>query len=164
MIFEVLVSLLCIIAVYGVAWCFHQNSFWKRNNVIHIPSFPLIGHFSEALFLRAQVTSVFNRLYHHEAAQGQPFVGVNLFYKPAILVRDPELVKRILIKDFNYFSNRHNGADPRHDPVGANNLFQLKNPKWRQLRSKLTPVFTSGKHSILNFILQSISYVLFQVK
>jgi cytochrome P450 family 6 len=59
-------------------------------------------------------------------------------------VRDADLVRSILVKDFDSFDNRGVFCDEENDPTSAN-LFALPGMKWRNMRAKLTPVFTSGK-------------------
>ena len=54
-------------------------------------------------------------------------------------------MKRVLVKDFNSFSNRHAGADRKTDRLGSDNLFMAKNPMWKALRSRLVPLFTGAK-------------------
>ncbi|KAF2902946.1 hypothetical protein ILUMI_03246 [Ignelater luminosus] len=46
--------------------------------------------------------------------------------------------------DFMHFTNHVNTVDEENDPL-TGHLFSLKGARWRSLRSKLTPVFTSGK-------------------
>lgn len=72
------------------------------------------------------------------------FVGIYLFIKPAILLRDAALVRQIMTTDFNSFHDRGVYVDEKNDPMSAN-LFTLKGQTWRTLRAKLTPSFTSGK-------------------
>uniref|UniRef100_T1GMQ0 Cytochrome P450 n=1 Tax=Megaselia scalaris TaxID=36166 RepID=T1GMQ0_MEGSC len=88
---------------------------------------------------------MFQDLYEDKVAKNEPYVGIHIFNKPALLIRDLELVKKVLIKDFQYFSNRFTRMNPHNDPLGSNNLFLIRNPMWKELRQKLTPVFTSGK-------------------
>lgn len=148
MYFKMLLVILLAIVVGLLSYLFYcayqRQNFWKDRNIPHIDS-PLWGHFLKTTALQESAAVTITNLYHHKQAQGHKFVGINVFHKPAILVRDPDLVKRVLVKDFNYFTSRHVGTDPETDPLAANNLFQVSNPMWRILRTKLSPVFTSGK-------------------
>uniref|UniRef100_T1GZC1 Cytochrome P450 n=1 Tax=Megaselia scalaris TaxID=36166 RepID=T1GZC1_MEGSC len=87
------------------------------------------------------------RWYNHQSANNQPFVGIHVFFRHGILVRDPELIKQVMVKDFNKFSNRSSGADIHNDTLASANIFFAKNPEWRTIRQKLTPVFTSKVRS-----------------
>jgi len=64
--------------------------------------------------------------------------------KPTFLVRDLELVKSILVKDFQNFMGRVFSMEERLDPPFSNSLVLLKGQIWRHLRTNLTPVFTSS--------------------
>jgi cytochrome P450 family 6 len=63
-------------------------------------------------------------------------------FRPALVLRDPELIKEILVKEFNTFYNRNAHTNHEKDPL-SQNLFLLKGELWRLLRLKLSPVFTS---------------------
>lgn len=59
-------------------------------------------------------------------------------------IRDPELIKQITVKDFEYF------LDHRKIPldIGAlfsKTLFMLTGQKWRDMRATLSPAFTGSK-------------------
>lgn len=108
-------------------------------------------------------------LYNHPQAKNQRYVGIFIFNnEPALVIRDPELIKNIFVKDFAHFSNRNVECDPKNDPIGVNNLFVLRgksfkkilhkphspalisnikisDKKWKYLRTKLSPTFTSGR-------------------
>ncbi|XP_037941623.1 cytochrome P450 6g1-like, partial [Teleopsis dalmanni] len=126
-------------------WLQHHYSYWKRQNVPYIKPLPLFGNFKNVITWDVDICAHFQNLYNHKNAIDQPVVGLFMFNKPCLLVRDLEIVKSVLIKDFNKFSNRFAASDPHSDSLGANNLFFAKNPKWKEIRVKLTPVFTSGK-------------------
>ncbi|KAK4879863.1 hypothetical protein RN001_008009 [Aquatica leii] len=61
------------------------------------------------------------------------------------VIKDPAIIKAILVKDFNYFYDRCILSDEKCDSVSSKMLFFLKNPEWKSVRTKMTPVFTSGK-------------------
>lgn len=117
--------------------------YWKERGITEIyPPTPFLGNFTKCLLLRKAPAYFLKELY--EQGKGLPYIGFYIFDKPFLLIRDPELVKNILVKDFNIFSNRYITADP-DDCLGCNNLFFLRNQTWKLVRMKLTPFFTSGK-------------------
>ncbi|KAJ6633076.1 putative cytochrome P450 6g2 [Pseudolycoriella hygida] len=121
------------------------NSYWKRKNITFIPAKPIVGNLLECLLFRKSVAELFSNMYNDPRSMRKSFVGFQIFYKPTLLIRDPELIKRILVKDFPSFSNRHAASDMHSDLLGGSNLFLLPNPAWKILRARLTPFFTSGK-------------------
>ncbi|XP_025074593.1 cytochrome P450 6k1-like [Pogonomyrmex barbatus] len=116
--------------------------YWKKRGVLELTPTPFFGNFMECLFLKKAPAYFLKEIY--EETKGLPYVGFYVLDKPFLLIRDRELVKNILVKDFNYFSDRYNTADP-NDRIGYANLFFIRNPTWKAIRTKLTPFFTSGK-------------------
>ena len=60
-----------------------------------------------------------------------------------------EIVKKVMIKDFDHFKNRGFG-DPMNMHPEANKHFTnfltvLQDDKWKSMRNMVTPIFTSGK-------------------
>lgn len=92
------------LAVY--AWFKHQNAYWQRHNILHIPGLPLFGNFKKVLTQAQSAPALFQEYYNEPTVKDAAFCGIHMFYKPAILVRDPELIKMVLVKDFNSFSDR----------------------------------------------------------
>lgn len=76
------------------------------------------------------------------------FVGIYLFFRPAILVRDAQLCKDILTKDFASFHDRGIYVDEKNHPFSAN-LFSSQGENWKSLRNKLSPSFSSGKLKLM---------------
>lgn len=63
---------------------------------------------------------------------------------PAVMVYDLDLVRDIFIKDFNNFTGRGLFHNEKDDPL-TGNLLGLDGPKWKDMRTKISPTFTSGK-------------------
>uniref|UniRef100_A0A182PZ01 Uncharacterized protein n=1 Tax=Anopheles epiroticus TaxID=199890 RepID=A0A182PZ01_9DIPT len=116
-------------------------SYWDRHGFPSLkPEIPY-GN----LRLLAQKKESFNLAVNNLYSQSsERLVGVYLFFRPAILVRDAHLAKRIMVNDFQYFHDRGIYCNERHDPMSAN-LFALPGQRWKNLRAKLTPTFTSGQ-------------------
>lgn len=73
-----------------------------------------------------------------------PYLGIYFLFRPALLIRDPVLVKQILSTDFDHFADRGVYYNDETDPIAAN-LFTMPVKKWRDARNKLSPTFTGGK-------------------
>ncbi len=73
-----------------------------------------------------------------------PMVGLYFYLKPVLLVTDLNLARNVLITDFQHFQDRGLFYNQKGDPLSAN-LFRMEYEKWKPLRSKLTPTFSSAK-------------------
>jgi len=72
------------------------------------------------------------------------FLGTYLLFRPAVLIRDAELARRVLAQDFASFHDRGIYVDEEKNPLSAS-IFALPGQSWRSMRHKLSPCFTSGK-------------------
>lgn len=127
-------------------WIKRHYSYWQIHNVPSITSInPIFGNIKELFCMQVNPAVHVAALYNHKEAKDQPFVGIHIFHKPALLIRDLDLIKTVFIKDFNKFSNRYCSCDPHGDPLGSSNIFFVKNPMWKDIRSKLSPVFSTGR-------------------
>ncbi|KAK0170714.1 hypothetical protein PV328_008527 [Microctonus aethiopoides] len=127
-----------------LVWSKYKLNYWQRLGVPTLPTNILFGNFKDSIFLRISPGFLLGRL-HNEVTNDWPYLGVYIMQKPFLLLRDPKIIKQILIKDFNIFHDRWFSSPNKHDRLGSDNLFSLKNPEWKYLRGKLSPTFTSGK-------------------
>lgn len=63
---------------------------------------------------------------------------------PRLVLLDLELIKRIFTSDMAYFTSRGIYCNERVEPIFAN-VFNTGGGKWREMRRKLTPAFTTGR-------------------
>lgn len=74
----------------------------------------------------------------------KPFVGVYIFFSPVLLMRDVELVHKVLVTDVEYFYDRGVYSNGENEPMSVN-LFSEKGKKWKCLRQKMSPLFSTVK-------------------
>lgn len=136
-----IVVYLLIFAISAIYLYFKYTfTHWDRKGFPYVkPSFPF-GNLSS---VATGKTSFGVNIYELYKASTKPIVGVYLFFQPGLLVRDAEIVKKILGADFDSFHDRGVYCNPA-DPY-SQNLFALRGHQWKALRTKLTPTFTTGK-------------------
>lgn len=54
------------------------------------------------------------------------YVGFYQLARPALMIKDPELIKELTVKDFDHFTDHWSFTDPDVDRLWASNLFALK--------------------------------------
>ncbi|XP_046433111.1 probable cytochrome P450 6a13 isoform X1 [Neodiprion fabricii] len=82
--------------------------------------------------------------------------GIYSFHKPTLVVCDPEIIRFIMTKEFTAFQDRGLYHNEKIDPISGH-LFLLGGPKWKRLRVKFTPTFTTGKMKQMFGILKEIA-------
>lgn len=135
--------------VLGLGYYFIRKrySYWKDENIPYIqPIFPY-GNVKE--LGKTMHVSVLLQKYYNELKGLAPFGGLYFFMNPTILATDLDFIKNVLIKDFNHFVSRGGVfSNPKDDPLSGH-LFLIDGDKWKRLRTKLTPTFTSGKMKLM---------------
>ncbi|XP_044266787.1 probable cytochrome P450 6a23 [Tribolium madens] len=141
-------EILCIIILFSlVSWylyylyCFN---YWKKKQVpTHPPKFPA-GNILKSVLGKENIFITVENYYREFKRKGYKHAGLYFFNGPVYLPIDPEIVKSILTTDFEHFVDRGVFVDEKNFPLSAH-LFSIKGSKWRKLRTKLSPTFTSGK-------------------
>nr|AHJ10934.1 cytochrome P450 6FV2 [Chironomus kiiensis] len=140
MLFWILLALLATIIYFADK---HYHNYWTRHGIFQkVPTF-LLGAVSETILLNQSFGEFITNNYN-KFKNSQKVCGLYFAYRPALIVNDPELVQDVMIRDFNSFHNRGILFNYDVDPLAAH-LFNLDGQKWRDLRVKLSPTFTSGK-------------------
>ncbi|KAJ0175193.1 hypothetical protein K1T71_009334 [Dendrolimus kikuchii] len=94
----------------------------------------------EVALRRKNIAIVFEEIY--KQFPNEKVVGVYRMTTPCLLIRDLDIIKHVMIKDFDLFTDR--GVEFSKDGLGAN-LFHADGELWRALRNKFTPIFTTSK-------------------
>jgi hypothetical protein len=121
--------------------------FWQKLGIPYVKPTPFFGNLKNCTFQKVNIGKHLQQIY--EQHSDKPYVGIFSFDKPSLLIRDLELVKNILVKDSQSFIDHMMTVNVELDPVFGRGLFMLKGQIWRQVRTSLTPVFTSGKMKMM---------------
>ena len=138
--------LISVIAVIFIGLYFHFTrnfNFWQKLGIPYVKPTPFVGNLKDCVLLKTTTGEQLQRIYNEHS--DNPYVGIFSFDKPSLLIRDLDLVKDILVKDFQNFMDRKFFFEDKYDPLFSKIMFGLKGHVWRHLRTNLTPVFTSRK-------------------
>lgn len=139
---NILISILTLI----VLRIWRRLTYWKSKGVPYATPI-LLSKKTRGLGQNLHLAHFQQRLYNELRPQG-PVGGLIMFLSPSLMVMDLDLIKNILVKDFNSFPNRNAYYNAVDDPLTAH-LVNLEGDEWRNLRAKLTPTFTSGKLKLM---------------
>lgn len=120
----------------------HQYSYWNRRNFPSDPDTNIPCGCLASVVKHEKSMGV--ALYDAYLKSKSPFIGIYLLFRPAVMIRDAELARQILIQDFTSFHDRGVYVDEKRDRLSCN-LFSLRGQSWSSLRQKLTPSFSSAK-------------------
>nr|WCC58090.1 cytochrome P450 [Pharsalia antennata] len=145
--------------VVTFAYFHHSYQYWKNRKFPYLtPRFPL-GN-SPYLFTSSLGFGLDTVKYYDEMKKkGFKFGGIYTITSPALVLVHPDYVRDVLSKDFHYFIDRGHYHNEKDDPISAH-LFALDESKWKNMRTKLTPTFTSGKMKMMfNSVLETSKYM-----
>ncbi|CAH0723080.1 unnamed protein product, partial [Brenthis ino] len=138
-----------IAVLIAVIWLYLHRIYSRFSDygVKHMRVIPLFGNMMKVIFRRVHYTADMERIYH--SFPNERFIGRYELLAPTIIIRDLELVKKITVKDFEYFQNHKSFVDENVEPLAARNLFLLQGQEWKDMRSTLSPAFTSSKIKLM---------------
>ncbi|XP_063916746.1 cytochrome P450 9e2-like [Zophobas morio] len=132
-----------VLMAFGYWVLSRRHSYWFRKGVPQIKPTFIFGNMWPMILRKRSVPEIIQDMYNFD--KDLRYVGIYQFLRPALMLRDPELIKQITVKDFDHFLDHVALVDPDADPLFGRNLFGLNGMKWREMRSTLSPTFTSSK-------------------
>lgn len=143
-IWSTLLTIIVSLISLFIGYYKYAFTYWKNLNVPTLPPSIPFGNCGPVLLVKTSLAEYCKYMYDKLKPTGKPFAGFYVFAKPLILVLDPEFARQILIKDFPYFFEKIMYCDEENEPLSAS-ILTLNGMKWKDMRSKLTPTFSSGK-------------------
>lgn len=119
---------------------FHH--YWSRRGFAQLKPKFIVGNIGELFRLKKSIAEIYGEIYAR--SKSLKIVGLYFLYRPALMVNDTSLIQNILVKDFQSFMNHGLYVDEKRDPLSGH-LFSLHDEKWKNLRAKLSPLFSPCK-------------------
>jgi cytochrome P450 family 9 len=117
-----LVTGLTLLVTYIFGTWTHDH--FSKQNVPSLKPIPFLGNVAPVVFQTLSfpdfVSDMYNRL------KGHKYGGVYQLMNPALLLRDPELIKIVTVKDFEHFLDRQVPISEDAEPMFGKALFNLK--------------------------------------
>nr|XP_031847205.1 cytochrome P450 9e2-like [Nomia melanderi] len=117
-------------------------SFFDNTGIPTASSLPVLGSLWKVFAQKNTIAELVQQIYNtHPEAK---YVGFFNFLTPVIMVRDVELLKSTIVKNFEHFQD-HGSQKNSSEPLFSKNLFALRGERWKEVRAILSPAFTSTK-------------------
>ncbi|XP_051157200.1 cytochrome P450 9e2-like [Leptopilina boulardi] len=128
----------------------HRNNqnYWRKKGLIsYVKPIPVFGNFYSIMFRKESMADYITQVYN--LFPSAKYTGILQFNIPTLVIRDPELIKDICVKNFDNFPDHKNFIPEDADPLFGRMVFFLTGSKWREMRQTLTPSFTGSKMKFL---------------
>ncbi len=126
----------------GYLWLRHRYSFWERHGVPGPKPVYLFGNLLKQLTFQEHISVAYKQW--HNTYNNVPYVGFYKLLQPAVMIRDPELQREVLVKAFaNFHKNDVTISDG--DDLLKTNPFFSSGEEWRQSRTLFGNFFSANK-------------------
>ncbi|VVC88450.1 unnamed protein product [Leptidea sinapis] len=131
-----IIYLFCACVFLFLVSRFKNYNYWKKRNIVQVN-----GVLTNFMFSNRALAEVIKDLY--ERYTSEKYIGIFLGSKPAVIVKDPRDIQ-VVTGQFESFHSR-GLMTSENDVLGDNLLFMDDYRRWKLIRTKLSPVFTSMK-------------------
>ncbi|XP_058837443.1 cytochrome P450 9e2-like [Topomyia yanbarensis] len=124
-----------------------KDDYFQKISVSSVPS----GLFLSFLFRKYSFSDLIKIIYDKYVADR--VVGMSDSRGRVLILLDPELIKTVVVKNFDHFTDRRPtfwNANARNPKTVLNrSLFSLAGENWRNMRATLSPAFTGSKMRLM---------------
>ncbi|XP_019875569.2 probable cytochrome P450 6a23 [Aethina tumida] len=129
-------------------FAYWRLGYWSRKGLYDNDPVFFFGNAKKLIMKQQNIGEMWKELYENIRAKGLKHGGGSLLFSPTYVPVDLDIIKNIMQQDFQHFNSHGTYFNEKGDPLSAH-LFALSRQKWRNLRTKLTPTFTSGKMKMM---------------
>ncbi|XP_011565458.3 cytochrome P450 9e2 [Plutella xylostella] len=137
-------KLLSLLTIIFMLYFYYTKTFtfFEEKGVKFMKPYILLGNLGPRLMLKVSMHGFQLHIYNH--FKGSPYGGIFEGRRPVFYVFDPDLIKAVTIKNFDHFVDR-NVLNSRQPGYLSRSLINLKGRDWKDVRSTLTPSFSSTR-------------------
>jgi cytochrome P450 family 9 len=112
-----------LIAIYLLGTWNHHH--FKKRNIPYVKPLPFLGNMRPAICSKngEHFPDYILRMYRE--LEDHSYGGTFSYMQPVIILRDPELIKRVTVKDFDHFTDHRSFFDEATEPLWGKSLFNL---------------------------------------
>nr|AVL92864.1 CYP450 [Locusta migratoria] len=127
-----------------VLWWRRYIGVFADRGVPYASPMPLVGNMLSVALKRKSMPDILIELY--QKMEPHPYAGAFSFSIPLMMIRDPDLIRAVTVKDFDHFTDHMDfiNAD-KNNPLSQRMLVALKGKEWHDMRTTLSPAFTTMK-------------------
>ncbi|KAF5288516.1 hypothetical protein FQA39_LY15384 [Lamprigera yunnana] len=130
-----------------------KYNYWRDLGVPHVRPMYFFGNLAPNVFRTKSMPQIIKDVYNKFPKSR--YVGFYNASEPILILRDPELIKNVTIRDFDSFPNHKQIMPYNVDVLWGKNLFQMSTEDgWHSMRSTLSPSFTSSKMKYMFKLMQ----------
>ncbi|XP_069699312.1 cytochrome P450 6j1-like [Periplaneta americana] len=148
-----LIAVLTVIFTSVYIYFTRNFNFWSKVGIPFLKPVPFLGNLKDVFLQKIDLATHLKNLY--DESKDKPCIGIFAFDRPALLVNDLDLAKKIVVQDSQIFIDHAAEIDENADPVFGRMLFLQKGKRWKHLRVNMTPIFTSGKMKMMFYLVEN---------
>ena len=138
-----LVTGLTLLVTYLISTWTHDH--FSKRNVPSLKPIPFFGNMAPLLFQKQSfpnfLSDIYNRLKGHKCG------GMYHLMSPVLLIRDPELIKMVTVKDFEHFLDHQLSVSEDAEPLFGKALFFLKGER---LTARTVPLLPPNRRKTVS--------------
>lgn len=119
-----------------------NHDYWTKRNVKQERPLPFFGNYLPILLFKKNIEEESIDLY--KKYHNEKFVGFFIGNTPALLMRDPEIIKHVMNLDFNHFIVRGIEVKTTKDSLFYNAFF-ISGDHWKLLRQRFSSAVSASK-------------------